>query len=173
MPRGRFRTPATEHPGPWSQVCTGPAVNIVRWYPRWFPVTASTYSDVDVCELGRYYTYLDIWVGWVIRLNNKSGNKDSFGLYRPQHVVPPLHVYYSCTRNTTFNAHSWYIYSHTLIFICHLALTWTLLERFWLPWICMFRFQSLDWSGALHRRSSLPLGAGWQVPALSVPDSSF
>ena len=114
-----------KHPGPWSRVCTGPTVNIVHWYSRWFPVTASTYSDVDVCELGRYDTYLDIWVGWVIRLNIKSGNNDSFGFYHLQHVVPPLHAYYSCTHNTTFNAHPWYIYSHTLSFICHLAVTWT------------------------------------------------
>jgi len=38
-----------------------------------------------------------------------------------------------------------------------------LLGSFWLPWTCMFRFWSVDWSGALYRRSSLFLGASWFV----------
>ena len=50
---------------------------------------------------------------------------------------------------------------------CHL------LGTFWLSWICMFRYWSLDWSGVLRRRSSLPLIAGWLVPAPSIPDSSY
>ena len=33
-PCGRFHTPAMERPGSWSRACTGPTVNIVRWYPR-------------------------------------------------------------------------------------------------------------------------------------------
>jgi len=160
-----------EHPGPWSRAYTVPTINIIRWYPRWFPITASTYSDVDVCVLGHYYTYLDIWVGRVINVNIKNSNKR----------------FYSC-----FIAYIRYLH-HILISHVHAAqllmlifdldissqATWLspehLLGSFWLPWICMFRSRSVDWSGALHRRSSLPLGAGWLVPAppyLTLPSSS-
>ena len=67
-----------------------------------------------------------------------------------------------------------------LIILTHIYLslhdTWYspvyLLWSFWLPWTCMFRFWSLDWSRALHRRSSLFLGAGWLVLAPSVPEPS-
>ena len=80
-PCGRFWTPATERHGPWSRACTGPTVNIVRWYPRRFPITASTYSDVDVYVLGRYYIYLDIWIGWVINVNIKTSNKRFYSCF--------------------------------------------------------------------------------------------
>jgi len=52
MPCGQFRIPVTKHPGPWSRACTGPTINIVRWYPRWFLITASLYSNMNVCVLG-------------------------------------------------------------------------------------------------------------------------
>ena len=80
-PCGRFWTPATERHGPWSRACTGPTVNIVRWYPRRFPITASTYSDVDVYVLGRYYIYLDIWIGRVINVNIKTSNKRFYSCF--------------------------------------------------------------------------------------------
>ena len=49
-PCGWFRTPATEHPGSWPRACTRPTVNITHW-SRQFPITASTYLYIDVCEM--------------------------------------------------------------------------------------------------------------------------
>ena len=88
--------------------------------------------------------------------------------------MPPFHAYYTCTLDTVLDALYCfgYINTHILISTRHLAFTCHLLGSFWLPWTCMFRFWSLDWSGALHRRSSLSLGAGKLVLPPSVPESS-
>ena len=98
---------------------------------------------------------------------------DSFRLYH-FHFMPPFHAY--CTVHST----RLLISNTVLIISTHIYLslhdTWHspeyLLGSFWLPWTCMFRFWSLDWSGALHRRSSLSLGAGRLVLAPSVLESS-
>ena len=42
--------------------------------PRWFLITTSICSYVDVCMLRHYYTYLDIWVKRVISINIKNSN---------------------------------------------------------------------------------------------------
>ena len=47
-PYGRFRPPATEHPGLWSRACTGLTVNITCWFHHQFSITTSTYSYMDV-----------------------------------------------------------------------------------------------------------------------------
>jgi len=46
-----FHIPATEHPGSWSWVCTGPTINITHWLQHQFPITTSTYSYMDVCRM--------------------------------------------------------------------------------------------------------------------------
>ena len=48
-----------------------------------------------------------------------------------------------------------------------------LFGRSWLPWICMFRFRTLDWGGAFCGRPSLPFRAGWFVSVAVVPDLPF
>ena len=50
-PFGRFHTTTMKHPGPWSQACTKPIVNITRWFLHQFPITASTCSYIDVCGM--------------------------------------------------------------------------------------------------------------------------
>jgi len=163
-----------ERPGPWSRACTGPTVNIVRWYPRWFPITASIYSYVDVCVLGRYYTYLDIRVERVISINIEDGSNRFI-----QALLLSLYASISCLLYMYTQHSFWCLILFDHINTCmYLSLhdTWLSptysLGSFWLPWTCMFRFWSLDWRGALHWRSSLSLGAGWLVLAPSVPDPS-
>jgi len=81
-------TKQRNNPGPWSRVCTGPTVNMVHWYPRWFPITTSFYLYVDVCVLGRYYTYLDIRVERVTSTNNENGvNKVTHALSSCLHLM--------------------------------------------------------------------------------------
>ena len=48
-----------------------------------------------------------------------------------------------------------------------------LFGRSWLPWICMFRFRTLDRGGAFCRRSSFPCRAIWLVSVSVVPDLPF
>ena len=63
--------------------------------------------------------------------------------------------------------------SHTLILMplgCNLLY---LFGRSWLPWICMFRFRTLDRGGAFCGRSSLPCRASWLVSVPVVPDLPF
>jgi len=126
----------------------GLTANIVRWYPHWFLITASIYSNIDVCVQERYYTYLDIWVEWVIRINIKNGNK------RSMHALSLTSCYVSitcllCTHGITFDAGLliWiYLYTYTL------CASWHSLEHllgsFWLPWTCMFEL-GLKWSPPL------------------------
>ena len=54
----QFWTPAMEHRGPWSCACMGPTINIVCWYPRWFPITILLYSNMDICAVS--YTHLTL-----------------------------------------------------------------------------------------------------------------
>jgi len=56
----QFRTPIMERPGPWSRACTGPTINITRWFHHQFSITTSAYSYMDVCvrTLGRIPRYI-------------------------------------------------------------------------------------------------------------------
>jgi len=80
---------------------------------------------VDVCVLGRYYTYLDIWVKRVISLNIKNSNDRfihtsslSFFIF----IACLLYMYarYSFWCLLLFD----FINTHILIFARHLAFTW-------------------------------------------------
>ena len=62
MPSGKFRTPAMEHPRPWSRVCTRPIVNIICWFPHQFKPT-STYLYIDVCGLERIPEHMPRYMG--------------------------------------------------------------------------------------------------------------
>jgi len=98
-------------------------------------------------------------------------------LFRPYyfHFRPPFRV--SCT--CSLSQHSFWcliLFDHInpcIYLSLHDArlLPAYLFGSFWLPWTCMFRFWSVDWSGALHRGSSLLLGASWFALALSIPGS--
>jgi len=66
-----------------------------------------------------------------------------------------------------------FIDTHVLIYTCHLASSYHSLGSFWLPYTCMSRFWSLDWSIALRQRSSFSCGAGWLAAAPFIPDSPY
>ena len=97
------------------------------------------------------------------------------GLFRSYHFhfISSSHAYYICTLDTVLMLITVLVISTRIYLSLHD--TWHspeyLLGSFWLPWTYMFRFWCLDWSGALHRRSSLSFGAGRLVPAPSVPES--
>ena len=124
MPRSRFRPLAMAQS--WAVVpgMHGPTVNIVCWYPRWFPITASNYSYVDVCVLGRYYTYLDIWVERVISTNIKNSNDSVIQTSSLSFYIFIACLLYMYTRYS-FDAYYCfgYINTHILISARHLAFT--------------------------------------------------
>ena len=51
MPCGSFCTLAMEHLKPWSRLCTGPTINITRWFHHQFLTRTSTYSYMEVCGM--------------------------------------------------------------------------------------------------------------------------
>jgi len=124
-----------ERPGPWSRACTGPTVNIVRWYPRWFPITASIYSYVDVCVLGRYYTYLDIWVERVISINIKNGRDRFIQALSLSFYAPISCLLYMYSRHSYWCLILFWSYQHMhiLIFTWHLAFTYIIVREFLTP----------------------------------------
>ena len=135
IPCGQFRTPATEHPGLCSRACMGPTINIVHWYPSWFPITASVYSDVDVCVMGHYYTYLDIWKGRVIKIIINIKNSNIWFIH-VQSILSVLCFHCMLVMSVLMIQLLMHVFwfrfigTRVLIYARHLALIWPLIGEF-------------------------------------------
>jgi len=143
------------------------------------PLVSNNSLDLLRCECMCAETLLHIptpWVGRIIRINIKNGNKRFICVKS----LSSVYAFVACVL-CLYTRHNFWCLLSNLDLSIHMYLflhaTWHSpghsLGSFWLIWTCMFRFWSLELSGALHQRSSLPLGTGWLVPTSSVPDSSY
>jgi len=103
---------------------------------------------------------LDVLISWIC---NQSGC-NWFGPYLYACVTVHDTVFDICFFKSVLSIHVCLLVHAAWLHFYHL------MTAFWLPWTCMSRSLSLDWSGALRWRPSLPRGASRPAVAPLVPD---
>ena len=98
-------------------------------------VNAKCRVEIGICVLGRYYTYLDIWVERVISINIKNSSNRFI-----QALSLSFHISISCLLYMYTRHSSWclilfwsYQHTHTPISIRHLAFTCLFVREFLTP----------------------------------------